>query len=98
MRFATRVRMIVKHAPMRKVYTSISALVTGGPAFGIPCGRLSPMDDSESGESYDDWANNPAGEPSGSPMTLENIREKVQVGIDKLDRGKYMTNIRANLF
>jgi hypothetical protein len=54
------------------------------------------MDDSERGESYDDWANDPAGEPSGHPLTLENIREKVQGGIDQLDRDEYTSGVRAN--
>jgi hypothetical protein len=58
------------------------------PEFGD---TVSTMDHLESDDPYAAWANDPAGEPSGPPLTLENIRERVQVGIDQLDHGEFVT-------
>jgi hypothetical protein len=49
------------------------------------------MDQLGNGETNADWANDPAGEASGPPLTIEEIREKVRIGIDQLDRGEYVT-------
>jgi hypothetical protein len=51
----------------------------------------SPMGDIEHAKTYDDWANDPEGEPSGPPLSLEDIRERVRVGTEQLDRGPYVT-------
>jgi hypothetical protein len=49
------------------------------------------MDNLGNGGAYDGWATDPAGEPTGPLLTFDGIREMVQVGIDQLDCGEYVT-------
>jgi hypothetical protein len=47
---------------------------------------LSIMGDIEGDNTYNCWANDKAGEPSGPRLSPEGLRDLVQAGIDQLDR------------
>jgi plasmid stabilization system protein ParE len=52
----------------------------------------------EADDAYAAWTNDPAGEPSGPLLSLDQIRQMVQIGTDQLDRGEYVTaeNLRSD--